>query len=48
MNVPQMLVKTMELVKIPTEVLHVTVLAGLEDRPAVKVCSVFSVTYLLK
>lgn len=36
MNVPQMLVKTMELVKIPTEVLHVTVLAGLEDRPAVK------------
>lgn len=48
MNAPYMLAKTMELVKTPMEVLHVTVLAVLEDRAAMKVCSVFSVTYLLQ
>lgn len=38
----------MELVKTPTEVLPVTVLAVLEDRDAMKVCSVFSETYLVQ
>lgn len=36
MNVPYMLAKTMELVKTPMEVLHVTVVAVLEDRAAMK------------
>lgn len=36
MNAPYMLVKTMELVKTPTEVLPVTVLAVLEDGAAMK------------
>lgn len=48
MNAPYMLVKTMELVKTPTEVLPVTVLAVLEDGAAMKVCSVFSETHLLQ
>lgn len=48
MNAPYMLVKTMKLVKTPTEVLPVTVLAVLEDRAAMKVCSVFSETYLVQ
>lgn len=48
MNAPYMLVKTMELVKTPTEVLPVTVLAVLEVGAAMKVCSVFSETHLLQ